>query len=156
MVVEDPDTGCWLWQGTTSAGYGQLTYSRKRWPHLRIGRRKDHRKGWRAIMAHQLFYFLKYGNPPDGTELGHKCNRRSCCNPDHVRPITAQQNAAEMYRMPRLSGPEREAVEEAILEDKPLSQIAEYYCVSVWSVRQIAKEVAWRAQVEFDLSGVPF
>lgn len=153
MVVEDPDTGCWLWQGNTSSGYGTITYPTKRWPGITVGRRKEHRKGWRAIMTHQLFYCIKYGNPPVDTELGHTCNRRSCCNPDHVRPITAIQNAAEMYRMPALSPDERAAIIEEILSDRPLKQIADYYCVSVWSVRKLAREAV---QISFDLNGVPF
>lgn len=131
----------WIWQGNKQSGYGVITYPTKRFPKMKIGRRRDHRKGWRVAMTHQLFYFMKYGNPPRDTELGHTCNRRSCCNPDHVRPITATQNIAEMYRMPDLSRDERLAIEEAVADDQPLRQIADYYCVSVWSVRKIAKEM---------------
>lgn len=146
----------WIWQGVLSHGYGVITYPTKRFPHLKIGRRKDHRPGWRAIMTHQLFYYMKYGNPPLDTELGHTCSRRSCCNPDHVRPITRQQNAWEMYQMPHLSRDEREAIEEAIIDDQPLGQIADFYQISVWSVRKIASEIVWRDQFHLPLEDVPF
>jgi DNA-binding CsgD family transcriptional regulator len=145
---------CWIWKGTTASGYGVLTYPTKRFPTLKIGRRKDHRKGWRAIGAHQLFYFMKYGNPPAETELGHICSRRSCCNPDHVRPISQLQNAAEMYQMPALSPLEYEAVEEMIMDDVPLRQISDLLCISVWSIRKIAREVG-QLTLAFDPE-VPF
>lgn len=154
-MIEVTEEGCWIWRGYSCKGYGVLSYNPKdaRFERIRIGRRN--KLGARRIMAHQLFYFLKYGNPPSNTELGHTCNRRSCCNPDHVRPVTSQQNASEMYRMPTLSRNEREAIEEAILDDQPLRQIADYYCVSVWSVRKIASELDWRDQYKLDLE-VPF
>lgn len=150
--VEGP---CWIWQGLTCSGYGVITYPTARFPGMTIGRRKDHRKGWRVAATHQLFYFMKFGNPPKGTELGHTCNRRSCCSPLHVRPITAIQNAAEMYRMPALAPEEYELVEELLLQDMPTRQISDRLCISVWSIRQIAKKMG-QLVLDFSDTEVPF
>lgn len=155
MIEVDAETGCWIWMGTRTGGYGQITYKVADYPGLKIGRRKDHRTGWRAIMAHQLMYFIEFGNPPVGTELGHTCNRRSCCNPRHVRPITQVQNAVEMYRMPELSADTRAAIEEAIEDDLPHNKISDDFSISVWSVRKISNEIRWRAQYQLRLDSEP-
>lgn len=158
MILEDSETGCWIWQGMVNGGYGVLSYNRKLHPDIRIGRKGTGRPGssWSAIMPHQYFYFLKYGNPPKDTELGHTCTRRSCCNPDHVRPITQTQNRAEMFQVPSLSRTDREWIEEQLLDDKPTTWIADHFNISVWSVRKIATEMAWRIQKDLFDPEVPF
>lgn len=157
-MIEISETGCWIWQGNKSSGYGVITYPTKRFPNIRIGRTKDHRPGWRVAMTHQLFYYMKHGNPPVNTELGHipECSRRSCCHWDHVRPIPRLQNVAEMYLMPNLSKQEQELVEEMLLDDQSSRKIADLLNISVWSVRKIAQQIAWRDQLVLTLDGVPF
>lgn len=162
-MIEVVETGeeygpCWIWQGGTYGGYGVITVNTKHHPTLRIGRRPQKGSNWVAIMPHQLFYFLKHGNPPKGSELGHLCTRRTCCNPDHVRPVSRPQNRAEMYRMPALSRGDRERIEEYLEDDRPTAWIASELCISVWSVRQIARELYRRQQTDLFLPDpeVPF
>jgi hypothetical protein len=151
----DENDPCWLWQGAKKGGYGVTTIRASDYPTLAIGRKGVY-CGRKAIMPHQLFYFLKFGNPPRNTELGHTCSRRSCCNPDHVRPITKRENAAEMYLMPDLSVEEWDKVVELLLEDWPEKKIADKVCVSVWSIRKIAQSLTPIDQVELSLDEVPF
>ena len=120
---------------------------------MRIGEWGEH-NGHRKVRAHQLLYFLRKGNPPLDTELAHTCHRRSCCNPDHVLPEHHLDNLAECYRMPKLALDEVLAIQEMIQDDKPLRWIAEYYSVSVWSVRQIARDMIYTDQ--YNLEEVPF
>lgn len=157
MILWEPEGEHWLWQGVTSKGYGVMVYNRKTYPNIKIGRKQRKEGGnWSAIMPHQFFYYLKYGNPPKGTELGHTCSRRSCCNPDHVRPITQLQNIQEMYTMPGLATHELDWIEEQLLEDRPTTWIADQMNISVWSVRKIASKLAGRAQVDLFDPEVPF
>lgn len=70
-----PECGCIIWLGPlTPKGYGQTTWNFKHRP------------------VHRLAYELAKGPVPDGLVLDHKCRVRSCCNPDHLEPVTNREN----------------------------------------------------------------
>jgi len=68
------DDGCWVWHGQHVSGYTRVKY-----------RGKNKR-------VHRVAYELRYGLVPDGLELDHTCNNKTCWNPDHVEPVTHQEN----------------------------------------------------------------
>lgn len=71
----EPNSGCWLWMGALNlGGYGNIQSG-------------DHRGG-----AHRAFYKVFKGEIPAGLDLDHKCRVRSCCNPDHLEPVTRSEN----------------------------------------------------------------
>jgi hypothetical protein len=78
-VVVDSVTGCWVWQGSRTKGYGAFNAD-----------------GFRY--AHQWAYWHFVGEVPVGHELDHACNNKACCNPFHLRPVTHQQNILRSYR----------------------------------------------------------
>lgn len=49
--------------------------------------------------AHVVMYLLTYGEPGRELEFDHLCRNRACYNPDHVEPVTHQEN---MRRSPLL------------------------------------------------------
>jgi len=67
-------TKCWLWAGAISGGYG-LAWS-----------------GLRMIGAHRLSYEECRGKIPPGLHLDHLCRVPSCVNPEHLEPVTQQEN----------------------------------------------------------------
>lgn len=72
FISPEPNTGCWLWAGSIgSHGYGQMRHE---------GTTK---------LAHRL---------PAGLDLDHLCRVRSCCNPDHLEPVTRIVNARRGMR----------------------------------------------------------
>lgn len=76
-VSKNPETGCWMWNGCIHRlGYGAFRLNGK------------------IIGAHQAAYALMVGDVPNGHELDHKCRNRSCCNPDHLEPVTHEENMA--------------------------------------------------------------
>lgn len=140
QVKVDDETGCWIWQGYCCRGYGRM----------RVGKRP-------SVQAHRALYERHYGvTVAAELDLGHKCNRRSCVNPEHVTPVTKPQNAIERYRMPTLGEETRNAIEEALLDDKPHSWICNTFCISMWSIRRIAEDIDWRNQLTLEISEVPF
>lgn len=73
----EPATGCWLWTGATSHGYGRVGIAGTR----------------RIAPAHRVYYEREYGPIPNGVEPDHLCRRRACVNPDHMELVTRQVNA---------------------------------------------------------------
>jgi hypothetical protein len=70
MVSPEPNSGCWLWLGKeghkgycTASGFRRI--SPERW-------------------AHRLAYALFIGPIPKGNQVHHKCEVRSCVNPQHL------------------------------------------------------------------------
>jgi hypothetical protein len=50
----------------------------------------------RHMTAHRYAWILKHGEPKDGLHILHKCDNPPCCNPDHLRLGTHDENMAEM------------------------------------------------------------
>lgn len=60
---------------------------------------KPDRKGYvrakvqgRATAVHRLSYEVLRGPIPDGLTLDHLCRNPTCCNPDHLEPVTSKEN----------------------------------------------------------------
>jgi hypothetical protein len=75
LYLEDPATGCWIWQGApNSEGYGRLKVGGKR------------------VYAHRWMYEQHRGLLPEGLTLDHLCRVRLCCNPAHLEAVTLAEN----------------------------------------------------------------
>lgn len=91
--VQD-ENGCWVWQGSKDrSGYG----------HVRV----DHR----TLYTHRVVYEVMVEDIPAGLQLDHLCRNRSCCNPEHLEPVTLAVNASRT--LPGQRGQHRAAIERA-------------------------------------------
>lgn len=74
----DKTDSCWNWTGTTQGGsrggYGQLWADGK------------------MRQAHRVSYELHIGPIPDGLTIDHLCRNTRCVNPEHLEPVTQQEN----------------------------------------------------------------
>lgn len=52
------------------------------------------RANWGGVsrVVHRIVYEHFRGPIPEGLELDHLCKNRACCNPDHLEPVTHQEN----------------------------------------------------------------
>jgi hypothetical protein len=70
---------CWFWTGTVgSDGYGR---TRIRLPDGRM-----------CHAAHRAVYEVFVGPIPEGLELDHLCRNRACVRPEHLDPVTREEN----------------------------------------------------------------
>jgi hypothetical protein len=86
--IRDAQTGCVLWTGCRdSSGYGKLKMAGKLW--------SPHRASWVAAR----------GPIPDGLFVCHKCDVRTCINPDHLFLGTHAENMADRVAKLRRTTP---------------------------------------------------
>jgi len=75
-VVQDTETNCWIWKGKLNrSGYGS------------VGIKDVETNKWCTVVAHRWSYILFNNNGldiPEGEVVRHKCNNKSCVNPDHL------------------------------------------------------------------------
>lgn len=82
--------GCWVWNKKTDRiGYGRLKVS--------LGTREN----FISMSAHRYAYQLFVGPIPLGMNVLHKCDVRSCCNPEHLFLGTQAENMRDMHRKGR-------------------------------------------------------
>lgn len=76
-------SGCWLWTGCKSRGYGHVTWNSE------------------ILSAHRTSYLLTGHTIPEGLHLAHSehcVNKKHCCNPAHLTPKTRKENMADKIR----------------------------------------------------------
>lgn len=145
----DPVTGCRIWTGSLSHGYGQIGFAKRIY--------KTHRLAWES----------KYGPIPDGLGVLHHCDNRPCINPEHLFLGTNADNIRDMCSKGRMAHgsthssrtrPEsvcrgtahgRAKLDDAkviaiFFDTRPMRVIAKEYGVCVMTVNLIKLGKTWR------------
>lgn len=81
----EPNSGCWLWDGSlgsNGSGYGSLWI----------------KSAQKRVPAHRASYTAFFGDIPDGKVVMHRCDTRSCVNPDHLSLGSYRDNAIDAHR----------------------------------------------------------
>lgn len=79
-LVTRTESGCWEYAAETRGGnsYRQVLVKVDGKPTL--------------FYAHRVAYEHLVGPIPEGLQLDHLCRNRMCINPEHLEPVTAQEN----------------------------------------------------------------
>lgn len=77
-VKVEKTSSCWIWTGSRNGrGYGLFGAS----------------SGGAPVRAHRFSYELRFGPIPEGMQLDHLCEVKACVNPDHLEPVTNEENS---------------------------------------------------------------
>jgi hypothetical protein len=124
FVVDE--NGCWIWQGRLDQGYPKICIN------------------GRTIRVHRYYYEQRFGPLPDGYVPDHNCPggaNRTCINPDHMRPLTIEDNS-RWSKTTRLDWEKVRAIREAAgIESQRVT--AEKFSISRAHVSGIQRGVKW-------------
>jgi HNH endonuclease len=126
--IPEPNSGCWLWLFGLKAGYGQVCLP----VHNEVG-------------AHIFSYERVNGPVKSGECVLHRCDVRSCVNPDHLFVGTKKDNAIDMARKGRQRMQKLSLSDVAAIKDDARSQheIARAYGVNQSQISRIKSQKRW-------------
>lgn len=110
--VDKRANGCWLWTGSSLAGYGRFSYYLRNEVGLVIGKVTK--------PAHAFAYELKHGPVQPGLQMLHSCDTPLCVNPSHLSPGTPQDNMKDRNQKGRQARGSRNAKAKLRESDIPL------------------------------------
>ena len=135
----DTSGDCWNWiRGKDSDGYGNAWHNGKSWK------------------AHRLSWSLVKGDIPNGLCVCHRCDNRSCVNPDHLFLATSQENTADRNRKGRQAigdnmkrsklNPDKVRKMRKLYSDGlfTFKKIAEMYGVCAATAREAIRGTGWK------------
>ena len=148
-TIPEPNSGCWLWTAYVpeEPGYGRIRT----------------RSTGASESAHRASFQVYKGPIPAGMMVCHKCDVRSCVNPDHLFLGSASDNmrdAASKGRMKWKSGekrnlPKGEAHPAARLTEQdvkfirespePGLRLARRFGVANITISRIRRRIIWRS-----------
>lgn len=115
------ESGCRNWIGAHRMGYGAIKVDGK------------------VYSAHCVAFVANGGVIADGHVVGHKCDNRSCVNPDHLECITIEQNNRDLQRRRKLTPICGREVHNATLTPDLVRKIRELYVPKSFGYMRIAK-----------------
>lgn len=131
----DPND-CWTWTAATENGYGRVGIQ------------------GRLFLAHRLAWILEFGDLSDDLDVLHKCDNRSCCNPNHLFLGTQLDNIKDMVSKNRhirgetvpnskLSANQVNEIRELLKNGIKATEIADMFNINTGTVSKIKKGRLW-------------
>lgn len=130
QYIPEPNSGCWLWVGSTChKGYGLIFFKTRQ--------KTAHRVSW------QLFR----GEIPSPLWVLHKCDTPACVNPDHLYLGDVKRNVLDAMERGRLKNPPLhvgEAHHFTRLTEKIVQEIRQRYATGKIGQRDLAQQYGVR------------
>lgn len=135
LSIPEPNSGCWIWLGSISAGgYARITVNR-------------------SVNAHRISYAAYVDDILSDLHVLHRCDNRCCVNPEHLFLGSNRDNIADKVakgRQARNAGikhPSVKLTEEQALavyaDQRPFSEIARSFGLTRGTVVGIKSGKSW-------------
>lgn len=135
---------CWEWTGgKTYDGYGRICL---------VGDRVR-----RNLLAHRASWIIAHGPIPSGLQVCHRCDVRTCVNPEHLYLGTNWENAmdcigkgrakrarGERSGRAKLNADQVRAIRSGRKRGRALLDLAEEYGVNEKTIYDICRRKNWR------------
>ena len=137
-------TRCWVWMGPKTEGYGWISV-----PELETHGSRTHRLAW--VLTHGR---IPPGEGHHGTCVLHRCDNRTCVNPEHLFLGTQADNMAdraakgraprgEKHRSARLTEDSVRAIRKASAAGISQYRIAKLYRVARTTIEGVVTRRNW-------------
>jgi hypothetical protein len=131
-----PNGECWEWPGRRDAkGYGVFWAAKCNW------------------RSHRIALFFKTGEMPSHLMALHACDNPPCCNPEHLRWGTHQENQQDKVDRGGIRGVKngrakisRTDADFIAATDRPTSQLMEWFGLSKGQINKIRRGEIWLLQ----------
>lgn len=123
---------CWDWQGSLAvAGYGHFNHRNK------------------TFHTHRISWEIHYGPIPEGLSVLHKCDRRSCNNPEHLFLGTQTDNIADMVEkgrssLAKLNTKQVISIRAKAAQGNTHTEIATEFSVCLRTISDIVRRATWK------------
>ena len=147
--MPEPNTGCFLWTGTTTGGgYGRV------------------RRGKRTHYAHRVAYELFVGPIPGGMNVLHRCDTPACVNPDHLflgtpadrvrnRDEKGRAAAGEQHFRARLTEDDVRTIRARAAAGETQRPLAREYGVDQATISNIVTRKSWKHVQDSEVERTP-
>jgi len=129
--MPEPMSGCFLWIGCSSKGYGRIDV------------------GGEMEMAHRVSWEINNGAIPDGMCVLHKCDNTFCININHLFLGTQLENIKDMVKKNRqyktLSENDVLVIRDRLLDGMLKSDVSSEFNISVSTIYNISSGKTWRS-----------
>lgn len=92
----DPKIAARFWSKVDKNGPGSKPHLGPCWVWTRALQTAGYGNAWidgTSRTAHKVAWVWANGPVPDGLQLDHLCENRTCCRPDHLEPVTSRENS---------------------------------------------------------------
>lgn len=124
-LSEPLSNGCIEWKYAMRNGYGAIKNEGK------------------VYSAHVVAWVVAGNEVLEGHVIGHKCDNRACCNPEHLECVTVQKNNIDSFIRRKRSSPSGELLPHTVLTKEQALEVIDLWQPRIFGANRIAQKTGF-------------